>query len=86
MSTRETEAEAQFGSGPYIIAAVLVAVGAILATIGAVIGSRAALFRGMRYLQEVQPTASDIARTKWGQLQAAGAAGAEAWRKTTPPA
>jgi hypothetical protein len=86
MSTPETAAESQFGSGPYIIAAVLVSVGAILATVGAVIGSRAALFRGVRYLQDVQPTASDIARTKWGQLQAAGSAGADAWRKTTPPA
>lgn len=71
--------------GPIILAAILFGVGGLLAFLGLAIGARAALSHGRRWVGAMDPPLSEVAKTTWGQLMAAGSAGADAWRTSTRP-
>jgi hypothetical protein len=68
-----------------MMAGVLVAIGGLLALIGFALGTRHAVTQGYRWYKTVDTSpATDLAKTRWGQLKkvgaAAGAAGIDAWR------
>lgn len=75
--------------GPLILAALLVGLGGLVAFIGMALGTKSAVTHGRRYVAAMDPSPGDLAKLKWGQLKAAGvagaAAGADAWKTTTPP-
>ena len=77
--------EVHFEQGPFLIASVLVGVGALLAFLGVVIGGLHSMNQGIRWVRSTDQSPGDLAKTKWSQLQAASNAGANAWKDSTPP-
>jgi hypothetical protein len=90
VTTTRAEQAFEFERGPLIMAGILLAIGGFLAFIGFALGTRHAVTQGYRWYRTVDTSpASDLAKTKWGQLKrvgtAAGQAGVEAWRNSTVP-
>jgi hypothetical protein len=81
---RGTQQEMQFESGPLVAGALLVGVGGLLAFIGLVISITHALSQGVRWAGSLEHPPSEVAKTKWTQLKAAGSAGASAWKGSSP--
>jgi hypothetical protein len=77
--------EVHFEQGPFLIASVLVGVGALLAFLGVVIGGLHSVNQGIRWAQSTDQSPDDVAKTKWSQLKAASNAGANAWKASTSP-
>jgi hypothetical protein len=75
--------------GPLIFAALLVGLGGLIAFLGMAIGTKSAVTHGRRYIEAMDPSPSELARLKWSQLRAAGAAGAsagaDAWKTSIVP-
>jgi hypothetical protein len=73
--------------GPLIFAAVLVGLRGLVPFVGMAIGTKSALTHGRRYVAAMDPSPGDLAKLKWGQFKAAGAAGAgaDAWKTSTVP-
>lgn len=83
MTSLEGHEKVEFESGPLIVGSVLVGVGGLLAFIGLVIGGLHAVSLGIRWLASLEHPPSEVAKTKWSQFLAAGAAGANAWKDST---
>jgi hypothetical protein len=83
VTSLEGHEKVEFESGPLIVGSVLVGVGGMLAFIGLVIGGLHAVSQGFRWLASLEHPPSEVAKTKWSQLLAAGAAGASAWKEST---
>jgi hypothetical protein len=75
----------QLNSGWVTTGAALVGAAGILAATGVIVGSTALLKSLLKWIEELDEKPADIAKGKWGQLRAAGSAGADAWRKTSSP-
>jgi hypothetical protein len=75
--------------GPLILAALLVGLGGLIAFIGMAMGTKSAVAHGRRFVAAMDPPPADLAKLKWSQLRAAGAAGAaagaDAWKTSTTP-
>ena len=83
MTTLEASEKVQFESGPLVIGSVLVGIGGLLAFIGLVIGGLHAITQAIRWMASMEHPPTEVAKTKWGQLVAAGTAGANAWKDST---
>lgn len=84
MTTHGVQSGAQFETGPMITSAVFVGLGGLLAFIGVAIGALHALSQGIRWYGSLEHPPNEIARAKWAQVKAAGAAGANGWSSATP--
>ncbi len=88
MNSRGMQKGFEFQSGPIAVGAVLVGVGLALATVGAAVASIAALTQGKRWVQTLDPPVQDLAKIRWSQAKAVGAAvgsaGADAWKNSSP--
>lgn len=85
LTSPEAHEKVQFESGPLVVGSVLVGVGGLLAFIGLAIGALHAVGLGIRWLASMEQTPSEVAKTKWSQFLAAGTAGANAWKDSSPP-
>ncbi len=61
-------------------AAVLIGVGGFLIFTGALLGSTALAAAARKWVRQLERPPSEMARMKWQQLRAAGAAGTQGWR------
>jgi len=86
VTSLEAHEKVEFESGPLIVGSVLVGVGGLLAFIGIVIGGLHAVSQALRWFASLENQPTDVAKTKWSQFLAAGAAGANAWKDSTPSA
>jgi hypothetical protein len=84
VTSLEAHEKVEFETGPLVVGSILVGVGGLLAFIGLAIGGLHALSQGIRWLASLEHPPSDVAKTKWSQFLAAGAAGANAWKDSTP--
>lgn len=75
----------QFQTAPLIIGAVLIGAGTLIAMTGAVVGGGHLLAATRRWIRELEPPPSELARQKWVQAKAAYAAGASAWQNGSQP-
>jgi hypothetical protein len=80
LASLEANEKVEFESGPLIAGSVLMGVGGLLAFIGFVIGGLHALNQAIRWFASMENPPNAVAKTKWSQLLAAGAAGANAWK------
>jgi hypothetical protein len=80
MAALEANDKVEFESGPLIAGSILVGIGGLLCFIGIVIGSLHALSTVIRWFASLENPPTDVAKTKWSQFLAAGAAGANAWK------
>lgn len=80
MTSIEATEKVEFESGPLIVGSVLVGVGGLLAFIGLVIGGLHAVNQVIRWFASLEHPPTDVAKSKWSQFLAAGAAGANAWK------
>jgi hypothetical protein len=83
VTSSEAHEKVEFESGPLIVGSVLVGVGGLLAFIGLVIGGLHAVNQGIRWLANMEHPPTEVAKSKWSQFLAAGAAGANAWKDST---
>ncbi len=84
MTSGEAHEKVEFESGPLVVGSVLVGVGGLLAFIGLVIGGLHAVNLGIRWMASMEHPPNELAKTKWSQFLAAGAAGANAWKESSP--
>jgi hypothetical protein len=80
VASLEANEKVEFESGPLIAGSVLVGVGGLLAFIGLVIGGLHAVSQAIRWLASLENPPTEVAKSKWTQFLAAGAAGANAWK------
>jgi hypothetical protein len=81
----EANEKVEFESGPLIVGSILVGVGGLLAFIGLVVGGLHAVGQVIRWFASLEHPPTDAAKSKWSQFVAASAAGANAWKDSTPP-
>lgn len=80
MKSSEANEKMEFEPGPLIVGSILVGVGVLLAFTGFVIGGLHAAKQAIRWVGNLDRAPSEVAKTKWSQLVAAGNAGASAWK------
>jgi hypothetical protein len=80
VTANEAADKVEFESGPLIAGSILVGIGGLLAFIGLVIGGLHALNQAIRWFASLEHPPTEVAKTKWSQFLAAGAAGANAWK------
>jgi hypothetical protein len=85
MTAKEGGNRIQLNSGWVTTGAALVGTAGVLAATGVIVGSTALLKAILQWIEELDEKPSDIAKVRWGQLKAAGTAGADAWRKSIAP-
>jgi hypothetical protein len=84
VTSLEANEKVEFESGPLIVGSILVGVGGLLAFIGLVIGGLHAVNQAIRWFASLEHPPTDVAKGKWSQFLAAGAAGANAWKCSGP--
>jgi hypothetical protein len=84
MTSKQGGNGVQLNSGWVTAGAGLVGTAGVLAATGVIVASTALLKAILKWIEELDEKPTDIAKVKWGQLKAAGSAGADAWRKTAP--
>lgn len=65
-------------------AAVLVGVGGVVWFAGMVLGGSAVLGAARQWVRQLDQPPAELAKSKWQQLTAATAAGAQTWKKGPP--
>jgi hypothetical protein len=85
MTAKQGGNRVQLNSGWVTAGAALVGTAGVLAATGLIVGSTAMLKAFLKWIEELDEKPSDMAKVKWGQLKAAGTAGADAWRKSVGP-
>ena len=76
-----TEQENGLRSNRVLLAGgVLAGIGGLLGCVGALLVSSALVSASRRWVQQLDPPPSTMAKAKWQQARAATAAGATAWR------
>ena len=70
----------QLNSRSMLAGGALIAAGGVLALAGLTISGSALIVAVRRWVREMEEPPTDLARRKWAQAKAAGAAGASAWQ------
>ena len=90
MNPQEVQRAFQIERGPFIAAAILFGLGGLVMFIAMALGTKAAVEHSRRFVENMDPSVGDFAKSKWNQVLSAGLAasqagaqaGADAWRKT----
>ena len=80
MSVDGSQRDIQMNRSLLIGGGVLVGIGGLLGFTGMVLVGSALLSATRRWMNQLDPPASELARRKWRQARAAAYAGADAWR------
>jgi len=67
-----------------ITGAVLAAVGGLVTLVGVMVSALSAASSARQWIRQMDQPPREVARSKWQQARAAGVAGADAWRTSTP--
>jgi len=90
MNAQPAQRAFEIERGPFLAAAVLFGLGGLIMFIAMALGTKAAVEHSRRFVETMDPSVGDFAKSKWSQLMAAGLAasqagaqaGADAWRKS----
>lgn len=74
----------QVNSRSMVVGGALIAAGGLMALAGLTISGSSLIMAVRRWVREMEEPPSDLARRKWAQAKAAGAAGASAWQDGQP--
>jgi hypothetical protein len=80
VTTTEAPLEEAQRNRVMVVGGVLVGVGGLLGAAGALLVSSAFISATRRWMRQLDPPPSTIAKVKWQQARAATTAGARAWR------
>jgi hypothetical protein len=82
ISTHESSSSSYFRTGPLITGAALVGAGTLLALAGFAVGGSHLLSATRRWVREMEPPPSELAKLQWAKARTAAAAGTAAWQNS----